>query len=191
MEVIWIRQFTVYLGNVVYAFAVFLAIYLSATFSRLERLSQMDALTCRHCLQCCLDSVGSRRAAPATVCRSSAADSANGESTSLGLAWGGVRAVLGIGFFSGSIGFLTPMLVDRRSGGDPGRAGAAYAVNVVGCILGPLLAGFCILPWAGERWGLCLLAFRSLPLASARFAFESRPGFLWSNYFRWRCCSSF
>ena len=32
MEVIWIRQFTVYLGNVVYAFALILAIYLAATF---------------------------------------------------------------------------------------------------------------------------------------------------------------
>jgi spermidine synthase len=58
------------------------------------------------------------------------------------------------------------MLVDRRSGGDPARAGAAYSINVLGCILGPLLAGFCILPWAGERWGLCLLA---LPLFAIGF----------------------
>ena len=58
------------------------------------------------------------------------------------------------------------MLVDRRSGGDPDRAGAAYAVNVLGCILGPLLAGFCILPWAGERWGLFVIA---LPLFAIGF----------------------
>jgi predicted membrane-bound spermidine synthase len=31
MEVVWIRQFTVYLGNLVYAFAIILAIYLVAT----------------------------------------------------------------------------------------------------------------------------------------------------------------
>ena len=30
------------------------------------------------------------------------------------------------------------MLVDRRSGGDPGKAGSAYAINVVGCIVGPV-----------------------------------------------------
>jgi spermidine synthase len=58
-------------------------------------------------------------------------------------------------------GFLTPLLVDCWSSGDPGRAGAAYAVNVVGCILGPLLAGFGLLPWLGERWALLAL---SLPL---------------------------
>ncbi len=33
MEVIWIREFTVYLGNVVYAFAAILAMYLGATFT--------------------------------------------------------------------------------------------------------------------------------------------------------------
>jgi len=31
MEVVWIRQFTPYLGNVVYTFAIILAIYLVAT----------------------------------------------------------------------------------------------------------------------------------------------------------------
>jgi hypothetical protein len=53
-----------------------------------------------------------------------------------------LRVVLGIGPFTGLLGFLTPMLVDRYSGGDPGKAGTAYAVNVVGCLFGPLLAGF-------------------------------------------------
>ena len=53
--------------------------------------------------------------------------------------------------FSGVIGFLTPMLVDHWSRGNPGRAGRAYAINVLGCILGPLVAGFLFLPWFGER----------------------------------------
>src|SRR5258708_38361179 len=48
-----------------------------------------------------------------------------------------VRVFLGVMPFSGVIGFLTPMLVDRMSGGDPDRAGRAYAVNGLGCILGP------------------------------------------------------
>ncbi len=50
------------------------------------------------------------------------------------------------------------MLVDRRSGGDPGKAGSAYAVNVLGCILGPLLAGFVLLPYLSERWSLIVLS---------------------------------
>ena len=49
------------------------------------------------------------------------------------------------------------MLVDRWSGGDPDHAGRAYAVNVVGCILGPLIAGFLLLPIIGER--LVLIVF--------------------------------
>ena len=69
-----------------------------------------------------------------------------------------LRLVLGIGPFSAILGFVTPMLVDRWSGGDPDQAGKAYAVNVVGCILGPLLAGFVLLPLMSERWVLFAFA---------------------------------
>jgi spermidine synthase len=64
----------------------------------------------------------------------------------------------GIGPFCAVAGFMTPMLVDRWSRGNPDRAGRAYAVNAVGCILGPLLAGFVLLPLFGERWSLLVLA---------------------------------
>jgi hypothetical protein len=70
----------------------------------------------------------------------------------------GPRLVLGIAPFTSLLGFLTPMLVDRWSGGNPAKAGAAYAVNVLGCILGPLVASFLLLPWVSERWALVLLA---------------------------------
>jgi len=69
-----------------------------------------------------------------------------------------IRLVLGVAPFSGILGFVTPMLVDRWSGGDPDRAGSAYAVNVVGCILGPLVAGFLLLPLISERWVLFAFA---------------------------------
>ena len=69
-----------------------------------------------------------------------------------------MRVVLGIAAFSAAAGFLTPMLVDRWSGGDPDRAAQAYAANIFGCILGPLLAGFLLLPWIGERWALLSFA---------------------------------
>src|SRR4029077_18950703 len=67
------------------------------------------------------------------------------------------RLVLGVMPFTGMLGFITPMLVDRFSAGDPARAGTAYAVNVAGCILGPLLAGFGLLPFISERWALIAL----------------------------------
>jgi hypothetical protein len=40
------------------------------------------------------------------------------------------------------LGYLTPLLIDRASGGNAAVAGRAYAYNVAGCILGPLAAGF-------------------------------------------------
>ena len=166
MEVIWIRQFTVYLGNVVYAFAVILAIYLSATFLGSSAYRKWIGSSAATVFSAVWIPLGLVALFPLLFADPRLPLPEAGESAALGLAWGAVRAALGIGFFSGAIGFLTPMLVDRRSGGDPARAGAAYSINVLGCILGPLLAGFFILPWAGERWGLCLLA---LPLFAIGF----------------------
>ena len=72
---------------------------------------------------------------------------------------------------AGMTGFLTPMLVDRWSGGDPDRAGHAYAINVAGCILGPLVCGFLLLPLLGEHWSVLLLALPWFAMAfSAGYA---------------------
>jgi spermidine synthase len=153
-EVVWIRLYTVYIGPVVYSFALILATYLAATFigSKIYR-------------------VWSRRV--------------RGEESRLlwvSLSFFGLlplitadprffpahhdlRVVLGIAPFAGIIGFLTPMLVDRWSGGDPDRAGRAYAVNVVGCIIGPLLAGFLLLPLLGEHLSMFVLVVPWLGMA--------------------------
>jgi spermidine synthase len=53
------------------------------------------------------------------------------------------------------------MLVDRWSAGRPDRAGTGYAVNVVGSIAGPLVAGFVLLPALGEHRSISVLV---LPL---------------------------
>ena len=149
MEVVWVRQFTPYLGTVVYAFASILCIYLAGTFvgSRIYRrwssrrsgdlVEESAALWTLLALAALLPLVTS--------------------SPSIHLSKG-MRTVLGIAPFTGLLGFLTPMLVDRRSGGDPGKAGSAYAVNVLGCILGPLVAGFLLLPHWSERWSLIVLS---------------------------------
>ena len=57
------------------------------------------------------------------------------------------------------------MLVDRWSQGDPGRAGRAYAVNVLGCILGPLLAGFLVLPLVGEHTAMLIFILPFMAMA--------------------------
>src|SRR5258708_2026779 len=65
--------------------------------------------------------------------------------------------------------FVTLMLVDQYSEGNPEGAGRASAVNVVGCIVGPLLSGFLLLPYLGERWSLVAL---SLPFFSLLYVFR-------------------
>ena len=155
-EVIWIREFTVYLGNVVYAFALILALYLGATFAGsafYRRWARTHAGS--HGLAwiplglfALLPLLG---ADPRIPIQETAL-------TFVSLFNGTIRTAIGIVPFSALAGFLTPMLVDRWSNGVPELAGRAYAVNVLGSILGPLVAGFWIVPMAGERWGLLLVA---------------------------------
>ena len=147
MEVVWIRQFTPYLGTMVYAFASILGLYLASTFtgSQIYRYWSRDHQYEEKLTWVCL---GVFALLPLLT-----ADPR--------LDWNpAMRLVLGIAPFSGVLGFITPMLVDRWSGGDPDHAGRAYAINVLGCILGPLAAGFILLPLISEHW--VLTAF-SLP----------------------------
>jgi spermidine synthase len=144
-EVVWIRQFTPYLGTFVYSFALILALYLGATFlgSSLyrawsRRSSQVDGIVWFLLWLVALLPL------------------LTGD-PEIGLS--NFVRVLGIVPFSGLMGFVTPMLVDRWSEGDPARAGSAYAVNIGGCILGPLFAGFALLPWMGEHRAVQVLAF--------------------------------
>ncbi len=145
MEVVWTRLYTIYVGTFVYSFATILGVYLSATFigSKLYR-------------------VWSRRNSSegtmvwlyvwlAALIPLLTAD------TRTGIAYW-LRVPLGIAAFSALLGFLTPRLVDKFSEGDPNRAGVGYAVNVAGCILGPLVAGFGLLPYLDERYALVTLA---------------------------------
>ena len=140
MEVVWIRQFTPYLGTVVYAFAAILGAYLASTFLGLQiyrlwsRKSRQEG-TLIWVLLGLFGVLPLVAANPNIALRS-------------------LVRLAGIAPFSGVLGFLTPLLVDRWSGGDPGKAGKAYAVNVVGCILGPLVSGFLLLPLISERWVL-------------------------------------
>ncbi len=159
-EVIWVRMFTPWLGTVVYAFAAILGFYLAATYvgsliyrRRVSRIDLSGSLV--------WSILGFTLVLPLI-----AADPRVFSKHEF------VRLALGAVPFSALLGFLTPAMVDRVSGGDGERAGRAYAVNIVGCILGPLLAGFLLLPWVGERVSLCLLA---LPwFAVALFATRSQ-----------------
>ncbi len=152
MEVVWIRQFTPYVGTVVYAFASILATYLVSTFIGLQ-IYRLWSRTNRHEGHLIWVLLGLFALLPLL-----AANPGIHVSRSL-------RLFVGIAPFSGVLGFLTPLLVDRWSGGDPGKAGKAYAVNVLGCILGPLLSGFLLLPLMSERWVLFVFSLPWLRMA--------------------------
>lgn len=141
LELVWIRQFTPYLNTVVYAFAAILAVYLSSTYigSQVYRLWSRKLRQENRLVWMLL---GLFALLPLIA--------ANPRFLFLR----STRLALGIAPFSGVMGFVTPMLVDRWSGGDPDKAGRAYSVNVAGCILGPLLSGFLLLPYISERWVL-------------------------------------
>jgi spermidine synthase len=168
MEVVWVRSYTPYYGTVVYTFASILGVYLLATF--------WGAIAYRF---------WSRRwTRENPVVWSALAVFAllpllatNPELHMARLP----RLVLGVPLFTGLLGFITPMLVDRFSTGNPARAGTAYAVNVAGCILGPLVSGFVLLPFLSEKWALVLLTVPWVivglaplrPRANLRFATRS------------------
>jgi len=147
MEVVWIRLFTPYIGTVVYAFAEILCSYLIATFlgSRLYR-QWSGSPNPKPILTWIWPLLGLSALLPLVT--AGTGFPANG----------GQRVWLGLILFSSILGFITPLLVDRWSLGDPDRAGQAYAVNVLGCILGPLLSGFLLLPSMSERWALAVLS---------------------------------
>lgn len=162
MELVWVRQFTPYLGNVVYTFAAILGGYLAATFlgSALYRRwsrrggagAGLPALSPRLWALLAIAAMLPLVAAdPRLPVRLSFAGDVG-------------RVLLGIAPFCAALGFITPFLTDRWSRGDPRRVGSAYALNVLGCIIGPLLAAFGLIPAFGEGGAIAAL---TLPLLIA------------------------
>jgi predicted membrane-bound spermidine synthase len=152
MEVVWIRQYTPYLGNLVYAFAGILAVYLLATV-----LGSLDYRS----------HANSRKPDESIPAWSQLALFAIVPLVLLDprFSLGAIPVIslrlCGIVLFCALLGYLTPFLIDCWSSGDPDRAGSAYAVNIAGSIAGPLVASFWLLPWMGERWSILIL---SVPL---------------------------
>lgn len=174
MEIVWARAFMPVLKTQVYSFAGLLWTYLLATWCgsalyrwrlRQGRVASTSALLSLLSLVAFgqLLQADPRVALP-------------GEWLQAG--W----LLLGIVPYCAVLGYLTPKLIDEWSLGAPGPAGSAYAINVLGCILGPVLASYVLLPRLGVQWsgvllGLPLwgLAARSLVGDSARAANAVSP----------------
>ena len=169
VEVVWIRLFTIALGTVVYAFAAILGLYLGATYvgSLIYRRGKFDPSAPSNFF---LALLALSVLLPLLLC-----------DPRLRMVYPlRVAAILP---FSLAVGLITPMVLDRVSQGDPDRAGRGYAVNIAGCVLGPLVSGFLLLPLLGERFTLLAFAlpwivvsFRKVPLPVAAGP-GSRPRF--------------
>ena len=145
MEVAWTRAFTPVLYTTIYAFAAVLTVYLAATWIG-------SALYRRH-LRTGTPAQGSTLLAllfTASLLPLVLNDPALHESVAV--------VLFSIVPISALLGYMTPQLVDDHARGDPRGAGLAYAVNVLGCIAGPLLAGYFLLPAVGVKWTLLLSA---------------------------------
>lgn len=154
MEVAWARDFTFSLHTTIYAFASILTVYLLATalgslvyrrFANRRPASKTnfgDAVTW---------------AFAAALLPVVAADPRLGPSVT--------RTLLSIVPFCGVLGYLTPALVDYAGTNDPVLTGRYYWINIAGCIAGPLVAGYWLLPGVGIRWSLILLALPLLAIS--------------------------
>ena len=168
MELIWTRLFSYDLGTFVYAFAAILAVYLVATYfgARAYRRALARGGQGRPELVCVF--LGGASLLPLLTADPRLIPAAIADDVVRG-PW----AVAGIAPLCALLGYLTPLLVDRHAGGHPGRAARGYGVNVVGCILGPLAAGYLLLPALGERAALIVLAIALLAVG-ARVARRAR-----------------
>jgi spermidine synthase len=156
MEVVWSRAFAVVLKTQVYSFALIVFTYLGATF--------FGSLVYRRDLR------RGRVASKGTLFSALAITAflpvlANDPRILSEQFWIGridpSSALILLGSicpFCGLLGYLTPGLIDEYAAGQPRRAGQAYAINVLGCILGPLVGCYLLLPWVSERCALILLA---------------------------------
>jgi spermidine synthase len=150
LEVVWNRVFSGRLENSVYGFAIILTTYLLATAAgtltyrtAARRFSSLD-LSCFYPFLFPLALAGILSVDPFP-------------------AWLPASLLFTIVPVSFLFGALTPAAMDAYSQSDEKRAGDAYAVNIAGCILGPLAAAYVLLPLGDEVPAILALSLLLLP----------------------------
>jgi spermidine synthase len=145
MEVVWTREFTPVLKTQVYSFAALLFVYLLATWmgSFVYREHLLSHRTWSAATLIAL--LASAALVPLVV-----------NDPHFGSHW--LVPLASIFPFCFLLGYLTPKLIDEYSHGRPDRVGSSYAINILGCILGPLAASYLLLPAMGLKYVLFVLA---------------------------------
>lgn len=153
MEVVWSRAFTPVLRTQVYSFALIVFAYLGATLvgSLLYRRSVRNNS---------LWNVAKLMPIAAVAAFLPIIVNDLPFLTAIGRVSGYLSSallILSITPLCAALGYLTPSLIDQDGKGDPAQTGNAYALNVLGCILGPIFASYVLLPWLGEHYALISL----------------------------------
>jgi spermidine synthase len=165
MEVVWTRIFTPVLKTEVYSFALVVFVYLGATLagSLWYRRHLKKGATASTPFLIALLAIAVLLPIPASDPRFVPMDMFY--SPRLGSVLIVLASIIPL---CAILGYLTPSLIDKFSLGNPALAGRAYAINVLGCILGPLAASYVLLPFIDERSALIIL---SLPVFAFYFFF--------------------
>lgn len=171
MEVVWTRAFTPVLKTQVYSFAMIVFTYLGATFLG-SLLYRRHLRTNRVCSTAGLLSALAIAVFFPVLANDSRFVVANWlagmDISSAILLLASICPVCAL------LGYLTPGLIDEYASGHPVKAGRAYAINVLGCILGPLFAGYVLLPHMRERHALIVLGLPFLVFYLLSSATEPR-----------------
>jgi len=145
LEVIWTKIFVFFAGAVVYSFALILSTYL--LFTALGTNFYRRVLTVRNS--------DTRKwwlwLAPTSLLVLGSTDP-RFDVVPI------VRILVGVAPVSFLLGVLTPSLIEESTGSDAHKVGIAYTFNLAGCIAGPLLVGFLIIPIFGNRIAAYLVA---------------------------------
>ena len=149
LEVLWTRDFSLVLKTQVYSFAALLFTYLFSTF--------LGAWVYRRFGGRWILSTASLAGGAFVFSLGSVVF----DDPRINHSIAGV--LLSIVPFCAALGYLTPQILDRFSAGDPAKAGRAYGLNVLGCILGPLAAAYLLLPALGVRSSIILLSVPLIP----------------------------
>ncbi len=154
MEVVWTRAFMPVLTTQVYSFALIVFTYLAATFlgSSLYRYHLRKGSVLSSAVLVAILAIATFLP---VICDDFRILTITNDFAGYRSA---VVLLLSICPLCAVLGYLTPSLIDEFSQGDPARAGGVYALNVLGCILGPLFASYALLPLAGERYAIVLLS---------------------------------
>jgi len=180
LEVVWTRAFTPIMGTQVYAFALLLFVYLLATWvgSLLYRQRKQTVSTGQ--LMSWL-AVFAFLPVVLNDPRLYGMNARNLDPRIDPLNLRALASLVSIFPLCALLGYLTPRLVDESSAGSPIGAGRAYAWNIAGCILGPLMASYVLLPMVGAKLAMVVLA---LPFVIAFLAsFPSLDRTRWAAAF--------